>query len=283
MNYVVMAENMEGIGLLEQYLSMLLPGITSFVMKILIAGLVYFIGSKLIKWCCGIFKTFLEIRNIDSSATRFLTSFLKAVLYFFLVVTIATHLGLKEASVVAAIGSMGVGLGLALQGGMANLAGGVLILLLKPFKLGDYLIENSSKLEGTVKKIDMFYTTLLTIDNQTVIIPNSQLTNQTIVNVTAQDKRKLDLRVSISYNDDIRKAKEIIEKLLLEDENVLSDQGYDVFVHELADSGIIIGCRAWTKTNQYWQVRWRMFENIKYSFDEQGIQIPYNQIDVHMK
>lgn len=283
MNNVVMTQSIVGIGVLEQYLADLLPKFTSFVIGILIAGIVYFIGSKLIKWCCGIFKTFLEIRNIDSSATRFLTSFLKAVLYFFLVVTIATQLGLKEASVVAAIGSMGVGLGLALQGGMANLAGGVLILLLKPFKLGDYLIENSSKLEGTVKKIDMFYTTLLTIDNQTVIIPNSQLTNQTIVNVTAQDKRKLDLRVSISYDDDIRKAKEIVEKLLLEDENVLTDQGYDVFVHELAESGIVIGCRAWTKTDQYWQVRWRMFENIKYSFDQYGISIPYNQIDIHMK
>ena len=283
MNNVVMTQSIVGIGVLEQYLADLLPKFTSFVIGILIAGIVYFIGSKLIKWCCGIFKTFLEIRNIDSSATRFLTSFLKAVLYFFLVVTIATQLGLKEASVVAAIGYMGVGLGLALQGGMANLAGGVLILLLKPFKLGDYLIENSSKLEGTVKKIDMFYTTLLTIDNQTVIIPNSQLTNQTIVNVTAQDKRKLDLRVSISYDDDIRKAKEIVEKLLLEDENVLTDQGYDVFVHELAESGIVIGCRAWTKTDQYWQVRWRMFENIKYSFDQYGISIPYNQIDIHMK
>ena len=165
---------------------------------------------------------------------------------------------------------------------MANLAGGVLILLLKPFKLGDYIIESSSKLEGTVKKIDMFYTTLSTVDNQCVVIPNSQLTNQSIVNATAQDKRRLDLRVTISYDDDMRKAKEIVEQLLLKNEDILASEGIDVFVHELAAHGIVIGCRAWTKTDRYWKVRWKMNEDIKLAFDEAGISIPYNQLDVHV-
>ena len=276
-------DNIENISYLEQYLSAKLPLLTSFVINLALAGIVYVICSKLIKWVCGIFKTFLQIRNIDPSATRFLTSFPKAVLYFFLVVTLAMQLGLKEASVIAALGSMGVGIGLALQGGMANLAGGVLILLLKPFKLGDYIIENGSKLEGTVKKIDMFYTTLSTVDNQMVIIPNSQLTNQCIVNATAQDKRRLDLRVSISYDDDMRQAKELIERLLRENEYVLVDEGVDVFVHELAASGILIGCRAWTRTDQYWSVRWKLNEDIKTPFDEAGITIPFNQLEVHVK
>lgn len=276
-------ENIEDISYIEQYLSSKLPILATFVINLILAGIAYVICSKIIKWVCGIFKTFLEIRNIDLSATRFLTSFLKAVLYFFLVVILAMQLGLKEASVIAALGSMGVGLGLALQGGMANLAGGVLILLLKPFKLGDYIIENGSKLEGTVKKIDMFYTTLSTVDNQMVIIPNSQLTNQCIVNATAQDKRRLDLRVSISYDDDMRQAKEIIERLLRENEYVLVDEGIDVFVHELDASGILIGCRAWTKTDKYWPARWKMNEDIKNAFDAAGITIPFNQLDVHVK
>lgn len=276
-------ENIEKISYLDQYLAEKLPELTSFVIEVLIAGLVYVICSKLIKWGCRIFKTFLEMRNIDSSAIRFLTSFVKAVMYFLLIVMLAMQLGLKEASVIAVLGSMGVGLGLALQGGMTNLAGGVLILILKPFQLGDYIIENSSKLEGTVKKIDMFYTTLSTVDNQTVIIPNSQLTNQCIVNATAQDKRRLDLRVTISYDDDMRLAKDIIEKLLLKNEYVLDEEGINVFVHELGASGIVLGCRAWTKTDQYWNVRWKMNEDIKLAFDEAGISIPYNQLDVHVK
>lgn len=278
-----LSANIEKLSYWEEYLADKLPGLTTFILNLLMAVLVYFICSKLIKWACGIFKTFLEMRNVDSSAIRFLTSLVKAVLYFFLIVTLAMQLGLKEASVIAALGSMGVGLGLALQGGMANLAGGVLILLLKPFKLGDYIIENSSKLEGTVKKIDMFYTTLSTVDNQVVIIPNSQLTNQSIVNVTAQDKRKLDMRVSISYDDDIRKAKQIIEGLLLAEERILSEEGMDVFVHELGDSAVVLGLRGWTKTDQYWKVRWKLNEDIKMAFDEAGITIPYNQLDVNVK
>lgn len=279
----VMIDKVTNISYLEDYISKLLPKFTSFVLQFVLACVVFFFVSKIIKWGCRVFKKFLEIRNIDSSATRFLTSLVKAVSYFLLIVILAMQLGLKEASVIAVLGSMGVGLGLALQGGMANVAGGVLILLLKPFKLGDYIIESGSKLEGTVKKIDMFYTTLSTIDNRYVVIPNSQLTSQSIINATAQAKRRLDLRVTISYEDDMRLAKGIIEKLLKNNTNVLQEEGIDVFVHELADHGVTLGCRAWVKTDSYWAVRWNMNEEIKLSFDQAGITIPYNQLDVHVK
>lgn len=279
----VMVDKVTNISYLEDYISKLLPKFTSFVLQFVLACVVFFFVSKIIKWGCRVFKKFLEIRNIDSSATRFLTSLVKAVSYFLLIVILAMQLGLKEASVIAVLGSMGVGLGLALQGGMANVAGGVLILLLKPFKLGDYIIESGSKLEGTVKKIDMFYTTLSTIDNRYVVIPNSQLTSQSIINATAQAKRRLDLRVTISYEDDMRLAKGIIEKLLKNNTNVLQEEGIDVFVHELADHGVTLGCRAWVKTDSYWAVRWNMNEEIKLSFDQAGITIPYNQLDVHVK
>lgn len=278
-----LVENITNFSYLEDYISKLLPKFTSFVLQFVLACVVFFFASKLIKWGCRVFKKFLEMRNVEPSAIRFLTSLVKSVSYFLLIVILAMQLGLKEASVIAVLGSMGVGLGLALQGGMANVAGGVLILLLKPFKLGDYIIESSGKLEGTVKKIDMFYTTLTTGDNQYVIIPNSQLTNQCIINTTAQDKRRVDLRVSISYDDNIGQAKEIIEKLILSKNDILVSEGVNVFVHDLDASGVIIGCRAWTKTESYWQVRWQLIEEIKLAFDAAGISIPYNQLDVHVK
>lgn len=278
-----LVENITNFSYLEDYISKLLPKFTSFVLQFVLACVVFFFASKLIKWGCRGFKKFLEMRNVEPSAIRFLTSLVKSVSYFLLIVILAMQLGLKEASVIAVLGSMGVGLGLALQGGMANVAGGVLILLLKPFKLGDYIIESSGRLEGTVKKIDMFYTTLTTGDNQFVIIPNSQLTNQCIINTTAQDKRRVDLRVSISYDDNIGQAKEIIEKLILSKNDILVSEGVNVFVHDLDASGVIIGCRAWTKTESYWQVRWQLIEEIKLAFDAAGISIPYNQLDVHVK
>lgn len=273
----------EAIRALEEYLSAKLPVVASFILEVIIALVVFWISLKVIKWICNLFKKFLQLREVDPSAVRFLVSCVKVGLYFLVIVTLAMQLGLKEASVIAILGSVGVGLGLALQGGMANLAGGVLILLLKPFKLGDYIIESSHNLEGTVKKIDMFYTTLSTIDNRMIVIPNGQLTNDCVVNVTAQSKRQLDMKVMISYSDDLKVAKTIVENLLHQDERILHEDGCQVFVHELADHGVVIGCRAWVSTDLYWAVRWDLNEMIKLSFDEAGIHIPFHQLDVHLK
>lgn len=259
-----------------------LPVAGAFVLKLILVLLTFWISTKLIKWGCSTLAKFLKKKDVDPSVSRFLVSFSKAGLYFLVIATLATQLGVKEASIVALIGSLGVGLSLALQGGMANLAGGVLILILKPFKLGDYIIEGTHNLEGTVKKIDMFYTTLSTIDNRLIIIPNGQLTNDCVVNVTAQSKRQLDMKVMISYDDDLRKAKDIVEELLAHEKRILAADGYQVFVHELAEHGVVIGCRAWVATDDYWKTRWDLNENIKLSFDEAGIHIPYNQLDVHV-
>ena len=273
----------EAVKALEEFVNAQFPVVISFVLEVILSLIVFWISLKLIKWICKIFKKFLTMREVDPSAVRFLVSCVRVALYFLVIVTLAMQLGLKEASVIAVLGSIGVGLGLALQGGMANLAGGVLILLLKPFKLGDYIIECSHNLEGTVKKIDMFYTTLSTIDNRMIIIPNGQLTNDCVVNVTAQSKRQLDMKFMISYEDNLKLAKTIVEDLLTRDDRVLQEDGCKVFVHELADHGVIIGCRAWVSTDLYWNVRWELNENIKMAFDEAGIHIPFNQLDVHLK
>lgn len=260
-----------------------LPLIGSFAGRVLLAILVYMIASKLIHKLCRFLVKSMNRANADTGVIQFVSSFVKAGLYFLLVVTIATSFGVKESSIAALLASGGVAVGLALQGGLSNLAGGVIILILKPFVVGDYIIESTNQQEGTVVKIDLFYTTLSTVDNRRITVPNGNLTNASITNVTSQDRRKLEIKVAISYQSDLLKAKAILEKLMHTDESIRSDEEMQVFVDELGADGVIIGMRAWVKTEEYWSAKWRMNEQIKLTFDQEGIEIPYPQLDVHIK
>ena len=195
---------------------------------------------------------------------------------------LASSFGLDAASVVAVLGSAGVAIGLAVQGSLSNLAGGVLILALKPFRVGDYIRESYSGKEGTVTEIQIFYTKLVTPDNQTVILPNGNLANNSLVNVTTQEVRRMDISVGISYNADLKRAKEVLLRVLTEDTAVLKDKDMLVFVDELADSCVKLGVRCWFRQEDFWQGKWRVTENCKLSLDENGIVIPYNQLDVHL-
>ena len=273
-------------GFFEQYLTWdywetKIPLIGNFAGRVLLAILVYVIASKLIHKLCKIIVASMKRANADTGVTQFVSSFVKATLYGLLIITIATSFGVKESSIAALLASSGVAIGLALQGGLSNLAGGVIILILRPFVVGDYIIECTDKQEGTVVKIDLFYTTLSTVDNRRITIPNGNLTSASIVNVTARDQRKLE--VEIAYSSDLKKAKGILERLLHEDEHVLSDQEMQVFVDELGASGIMLGLRAWVNTEQYWPTKWRLNEEIKLAFDEEGIEIPFPQMDVHIR
>lgn len=261
----------------------LLPKVGDFAINFILALIAYYVGRKVILWICKMFMKFSEKSKWNPMASRFLTSFLKVVLYFFLITGIAIELGIKETSIVAVIASAGVGISLALQGGLSNMTGGVIILFLKPFEIGDYIIQPLQKNEGTVKMIDMFYTTLLTVDNRKVVIPNSQLTNSSLINATAQDRRLLEIKVSISYDSDIKKAKELIKELLQKEDKVMSDLPEQVFVDELGESAVVLGLRAWVKTENYWETKWHLNETIKESFDENHIIIPYPQMDVYIK
>ena len=272
----------------EQYLTWdywetKIPLIGNFAGRVLLAILVYVIASKLIHKLCKIIVASMKRANADTGVTQFVSSFVKATLYGLLIITIATSFGVKESSIAALLASSGVAIGLALQGGLSNLAGGVIILILRPFAVGDYIIECTDKQEGTVVKIDLFYTTLSTVDNRRITIPNGNLTSASIVNVTARDQRKLEIKVEIAYSSDLKKAKSILERLLHEDEHVLSDQEMQVFVDELGASGIMLGLRAWVNTEQYWPTKWRLNEEIKLAFDEEGIEIPFPQMDVHIR
>ena len=276
-------EAVKQVNQLTQYVQDSIPGLITFGLKVLAALVAFFIGRLVIRWIRKIVRRSFERSGADKGVEQFVDSLLKYGLYALLVFSLISSLGFATTSVAAVLASGGVAIGLALQGSLSNFAGGVLILLLKPFVVGDYIIEDTNGKEGTVKEIQIFYTKLSTIDNKTIVIPNGMLTNNSITNATAKDERQLDLRVSISYDADIRQAKSVIENLLIKDECIIKNEQINVFVHELADSAVVLGIRAWVKNEEYWETRWRLLEEIKILLDENGIEIPYPQMAVHMK
>lgn len=276
-------EAVKQVNQLTQYVQDSIPGLITFGLKVLAALVAFFIGRLVIRWIRKIVRRSFERSGADKGVEQFVDSLLKYGLYALLVFSLISSLGFDTTSVAAVLASGGVAIGLALQGSLSNFAGGVLILLLKPFVVGDYIIEDTNGKEGTVKEIQIFYTKLSTIDNKTIVIPNGMLTNNSITNATAKDERQLDLRVGISYDADIRQAKNVIEELLEKDECIIKNEQINVFVHELADSAVVLGIRAWVKNEEYWETRWRLLEEIKILLDENGIEIPYPQMTVHMQ
>ena len=276
-------EAVKQVNQLTQYVQDSIPGLITFGLKVLAALVAFFIGRLVIRWIGKIVRRSFERSGADKGVEQFVDSLLKYGLYALLVFSLISSLGFDTTSVAAVLASGGVAIGLALQGSLSNFAGGVLILLLKPFVVGDYIIEDTNGKEGTVKEIQIFYTKLSTIDNKTIVIPNGMLTNNSITNATAKDERQLDLRVGISYDADIRQAKSVIENLLIKDECIIKNEQINVFVHELADSAVVLGIRAWVKNEEYWETRWRLLEEIKILLDENGIEIPYPQMTVHMQ
>lgn len=278
------SDNIKEILNLKQYMADQIPAIVGFGLKVVLAIIIFFVGRKLIRWAVKLMKRSMERARLDEGVVQFACSAGKAVLYTMLIFNIAVSLGVTESSVAALLGTAGVAIGLALQGGLANLAGGVLLLVFKPFVVGDYIIQNQQNgCEGTVARIEMCYTTLLSIDNKKIVVPNGTLSNSTIINVTAKETRKLEIKVGISYESNIQKAKEILEKILLEDPDTQGDRSeMVVFVDQLADSAVIMGLRVWVPTDSYWPVKWRLNQKIKEEFDAQGIVIPYNQMDIYV-
>ena len=268
---------------IKAYFNGHIPDLISFGMKVVLSIVAFYVGTKLIKWLLKVAKRSMEKAGIDMGVAQFICSFGKFLLYLILIFNIATNFGVKESSVAALLGTAGVTIGLALQGGLENLSGGVMLLLFKPFQVGDYIIQDQAGgTEGTVYKVEMFYTTLITIDNKHVIIPNGKLSNSTIINVTAQNLRNLEIKVGISYESDLLLAKQILRELIEKDPELLDREETQVFVDELGDSAVILGLRAWVKTEEFWNTKWRMNEQIKLEFDKRGIRIPYPQMDVHM-
>ena len=276
-------EAAEDVNALIQYLQDHIPNLISFAIEIVLALIFFFLGRIMIKWIRKLVRKMLEKSNVDKGVETFVDSLLKFMLYGILLFTIATKFGFDTASVAALIASAGVAVGLAVQGSLSNFAGGILILLLKPFVVGDYIIEDNHGDEGTVKEIQLFYTKLLTVDNRTVVIPNGMLTNNSLTNVTHMDERKLELKVSISYESDLLKAKAVLADLIRKESRIMQDKEHRIFVDELGDDGVILGMRCWVSTEDYWNVRWDMLEEIKLTFDRESIVIPYRQMNVRIQ
>ena len=276
-------EAAEDVNVFIQYLQDHIPNLISFAIEIVLALIFFFLGRIVIKWIRKLVRKMLERSNVDKGVETFVDSLLKFMLYGILLFTIATKFGFDTASVAALIASAGVAVGLAVQGSLSNFAGGILILLLKPFVVGDYIIEDNHGDEGTVKEIQLFYTKLLTVDNRTVVIPNGMLTNNSLTNVTHMDERKLELKVSISYESDLLKAKAVLADLIRKESRIMQDKEHRIFVDELGEDGVILGMRCWVSTEDYWNVRWDMLEEIKLTFDRESIVIPYRQMNVRIQ
>lgn len=249
--------------------------------RLVLALVFYLIGRKLIKWIKKLLNRSFERSNMDEGVHKFLISMISISLNILLIVVAITIMGVETSSLAAVIGSAGLTLGLALQGSLSNFAGGVLILIMKPFRIGDYIVANG--LEGTVTSIDIFYTRLLTVDNQKVVIPNGGLSNSSIVNVTNEEVRRLDLSIPVSYDADIKKVKAVLSELAARQDKILKDEPVTIYVDAFMDSSINIGIRVWTLKENYWHLKWDMLEQIKEAFDAHHISIPFNQLDVMIK
>ncbi len=275
------AEEEIDIGMIEGFFQELPEKAWHLGMRVVMSAIVLLIGVQIVRIIRGLVKKSLAKGNADQGVIQFIDSFLKFSLYVVLFITIASGFGMDAASILALLGSAGVAIGLAIQGSLANFVGGVLILLLKPFKVGDYIVTANGN-EGAVQEIQIFYTKLTTGDNRLVIIPNGDLSNSSMINVSAMPNRRVDISVGISYQADIRQAREVLLKLLESDDKVLADMDKKVYVDSLADSAVVLGIRFYVLSEDYWESKWRLTEAVKYALDEADISIPYNQLDVHL-
>lgn len=265
---------------LVDYVSGLVPRSLDFVISLVIAIAILAIGGKIVKKLLTMLRNSLLKKDTEPGVVSFLISALKVVAYVLLVIIAAQVLGFATSSIVALVGSAGLAIGLALQGSLANFAGGVLILLMKPFRVGDYVIVDA--VEGTVQKIDIVYTTLHTADNRAVILPNGKLADSNIINATREDRRRIDINVGIEYSQNISEVRNVLLDIANSQQERLAEMPIDVVVSSLDDSAVTMAVHLWVKPEDYWTVRWRMLEEVKNQFDAHGIVIPFNQLDVNL-
>lgn len=257
------------------------PDLIAFGINLLIALLIFFIGSRIIKFFYHMLERSFKRMDMEVSLRKFLLSVLNAGMYCLLAFIIAGQIGVNSASIVALLGSASIAIGLAVQGSLANFAGGVLILMMKPFRVGDYIVSKDG--EGTVQTIGLVYTILTTADNKQVVIPNGTLSNSALTNVTAMKNRRLDVLIRISYGSDLKTAKDVMEKILHNHPGILKEEPMEVFVSDLTDQGVILGGRGWTLMENYWTVRAEVLEQIKLRLQEAGIEISFNPLSGYGK
>jgi len=249
--------------------------------KLLGALVVLIIGNFVIKFMMNSFSKMMDKRNTDASLKPFLKSLISILLKTLLVISVLGMLGVQMTSFIAILGAAGLAVGLALSGTLQNFAGGVIILLFKPFKVGDYVAAQGHS--GFVKEIQIFNTILLELDNKTVIIPNGPLSTGSMVNYSTEPTRRVDFTFGIAYGDSVDKARKILFEIFKEDKRILTDPAYFVGLSEMADSSVNLTARAWVKGEDYWDVFFEINEKTYNSFNAEGISIPFPQMDVHLQ
>ena len=252
----------------------------SYAFSLIMAILVFIVGKWIARKITNLLVTVLKkVNGMDHTLVRFLENIVYYILMIVVILTALSELGIETTSFLAILGAAGLAIGLALKDSLGNFASGVMIILFKPFKVGD--VVNAAGVTGSVKEVGIFNSVFITPDNQKIIVPNGAITSGSITNINANDTRRVDLVVGIGYDDDIKKAKEILNRIIESDERVLIEKGITVAVSELADSSVNFVVRAWVNTPDYWAVKFDLTENIKITFDNEGISIPYPQQDVH--
>ncbi len=262
----------------------LLPGIMSLGYRLVVTALIVAVGMRVIGIARKMISQSFARMDLEITLRKFLLSVLSAAMYLLLILIAADQLGISPASLIAIVGSAGVAVALSLQESLSNFAGGIIIMVMKPFRVGDYIVTTTIGIEGTVKVIGLIYTSLLTADNRMVVVPNGGLANSSITNVTAEDRRRIELLVGISYESDLRRAKELLLQIL--DTHPLGlheeERMPQVFVSELGTNSVILGGRLWTKRDDYWTAKCEITEQVKLTFDREGIEIPYQRVNIRV-
>ena len=264
---------------ISEYSDKLVDLVFQYGPKLVLAIIVLFVGFRVISFINKMIDKGMAKSDIDQTLRPFLNAISNGLLKLMLLISVSAMVGIETTSFVAVLGAMGLAIGLSLQGTLSNFAGGIMILVLKPYKVGDFI--EAQGYMGVVKKVGIIVTELTTVQNRLIFIPNGPLANGSLTNYSVNGEIRLDLLIGISYDADIREAKAILEKVLLADKRVLKDPAYVIAVGELGDSSINIHVRPWVKNADYWDLKWSLLEDIKYALDEANIGIPYPQTDVH--
>lgn len=270
---------MENLGNLTPHIDNAIDWLWQFVPDLVTAIIILIAGWWIIKFINRMVLRFFAEKDYDQTLELFLQKFINVGLKVILFVLVVTQLGVKSSSLIAIIGSAGLAIGLALQGSLSNFAGGILILLFKPFKVGDWI--SAQGVSGTVKEISIFTTKLNTFGNQIAVIPNGTLSNNNIVNFNGEKTRRDQIKVDISYDSDIKKAKEVLLEICNSHNDILKDPEPVVYVGELGESSIKLDLRFWAENEVFWGAHWDVMESLKLRFDEESIKIPFPQIEVH--
>ncbi len=264
-----------------QYVELIIPYVIALLPQLVLTVATLIVGLWAVKLVVRILDQTLETKKVDPTLKPFLISFTGTLLKVLVIITVASMVGVEMTSFVALMGAAGLAVGLSLQGSLQNFAGGVLILSFKPFRVGDVI--QAQGYTGKVKTIQIFNTILTTPDNKTIIIPNGELSNNSLTNYSTEPERRVDMTFGISYDDDVEEAKKIISKIVTKDKRILKDPEPFIRLAEMADSSLHIVSRLWVKAPDFWDVHFDTLETVKEAFDKEGISIPYPQMDVHVK